>query len=62
MTKTEAMVEIGNRVYKAVLLFEELENKGLVVGNGHHMAQAVVKFAEEKMYEVWKEQGDGETK
>ena len=55
MTKKEAVTEIGNRVYQAALLFEELEGKGHIEGNGHHMAQAIAEHAKLVMEQRFKE-------
>ena len=49
----DAQAEIGNRVYAACLLYEELEGVKLIHGNGHHMAQKVAAFAAELMAAQW---------
>jgi predicted ATPase len=50
--KTEA--ELVNAVYKAALLFEALEHKGLIVGNGHHAAQKIATEASNELRARWK--------
>jgi hypothetical protein len=57
LTKENAKAEIENRVYEVCLLYEELEGKGKVRGNGHHMAQKVAKFASDLMEERWEKDG-----
>ena len=45
---------ISGRVYAAsVVYFEQLQNAGLVNGNGLYMAQKVAKFAENLLVERW---------
>lgn len=53
MTLKEAKTKIANDVYKAALLIEELEHKGLVSGNGHHAAQKIAAFAEADLDKRW---------
>lgn len=33
----DAVSEIGNLVYESTFLFERLEHRGVLRGNGHHM-------------------------
>jgi hypothetical protein len=54
MDLAEACSQITNRVYTASLLFEQLEHRGAVSGNGHHAAQQVAAFAEKEMRERWR--------
>jgi len=53
MTKQDAITEIGNAIYKAAFLFEQLEGKRKVHGNGHHLQQEVANFAQNLMNENW---------
>ena len=54
MTYEQVQAEIRNRIYQASLIFEELENLGLVHGNGHHMAQRMIQTAEEQLRIHWR--------
>lgn len=56
LTKEMAIAEISNRVYDACHLFERLEGIQKVVGNGHHMMQAIAGEAEKLLVERWVEQ------
>jgi len=38
--------EVGKTIYKAALIFERLEAAGVIVGNGHHIAQKLSTAAE----------------
>lgn len=55
MTKNEQETQcarVSNNVYAAcVKVFELLESEHAIVGNGHHMAQKVAKFAEDLLRE-----------
>jgi hypothetical protein len=53
INQREAEVELGNRIYQAAIYFEELEGKGLIRGNGHHLAQAVAEYAQTLLKERW---------
>lgn len=53
MPLEKAIAEITNEIYEATALFEFLEHKGKIFGNGHHMRQKVSKFAEDLMRERW---------
>ena len=53
MTLDEAEAEVSRKVYEACLLFERMENRGRVRGNGHHMAQKMAKQAADLMRERW---------
>jgi hypothetical protein len=54
MTKQqEALDRLSNAVYDACYLFEELEHKGQIKGNGHHHAQKIVKDAEDLLKKMW---------
>lgn len=52
-SKETLAAELSNRVYAAAVFLEKTEDAGRIVGNGHHMAQAVAKCAEDKMKEAW---------
>lgn len=52
-TLEEAEARLSTAVYAATRLFEDLENAGLVGGNGHHLRQAVATFTVEKLKERW---------
>lgn len=51
MTADQAAHEISKSVYEASHLFERLEGRRKVRGNGHHIMQKVAKFAEDLMRE-----------
>ena len=53
MDAGDAVSEIGNAVYEAAHLFERLEGKGKVRGNGHHIMQDVAEYARKLMRERW---------
>lgn len=53
MTLEQAEAEISRKVYEACLLFERMENRSKVRGNGHHMAQQMAKQAADLMRERW---------
>jgi hypothetical protein len=53
MDLEEACSQLGNRVYKVCLLYEQLEHRGVVRGNGHHAAQHIAKLAETELRERW---------
>jgi hypothetical protein len=55
-TLEAAEAQLSNDVYAASGLLEDLENAGLVMGNGHHLRQAVAAFAVAKLRERWKAQ------
>lgn len=48
-----AVADIGNAVYMACSLYERLEGKRKIHGNGHHMRQKVAEFAKNLMEERW---------
>ncbi len=50
LTNEEIVTEIGNRIYKAGIFFEALENAGIIWGNGHHLAQEL----SEKAIEIYR--------
>jgi hypothetical protein len=58
MTMKEAEAKISNDVYKATLLIEQLEGAGLILGDGHHMRQAVAAFAANLVRERWKNKSE----
>lgn len=45
---------LGNNVYEAAGLIEELELSGKVAGNGHHFRQEVAAFAQDLLERSWK--------
>jgi hypothetical protein len=47
MSDEEIEVQISNHIYKAALIFEDLEHAGKFIGNGHHMAQHIAKLVVE---------------
>ncbi len=53
MSLEKAVTEITNQIYEATSIFEFLEHKGKITGNGHHMRQEVSKFAEGLMRSRW---------
>jgi len=53
MDLREAASQLGNRVYKVCLLYEQLEHRGRIRGNGHHCAQQISKQAEDLLRERW---------
>ena len=46
--------EIIKTIYQAALIFEKLEASGLIVGNGHHVAQKMAEAAREELEKRWK--------
>jgi len=52
-TLDEAKRAVSNAVYKAALIFEALENEGLIHGNGHHIAQDIAEHAVAVVEERW---------
>jgi len=54
MSLEKAITEIINEVYAATSLFERLEGKGKIIGNGHRIRQKVSKFAEALMRSRWR--------
>jgi len=53
MDLNEATAQLSNRIYKVCLLYEQLEHRGRVRGNGHHCAQQISKQAEDLLRERW---------
>ena len=53
MTLKEAMNEVSNEVYLGSAIVEELEHAGKIFGNGHHIRQAIAKFAEDYIRAQW---------
>lgn len=53
MSNIEELVrKVGNDVYAAAVKhFEEAEHAGLIVGNGHHMAQGIAEQAKNLLRE-----------
>ena len=56
MTLDRAISEIGNAVYAACGMYEELEFAGSVVGNGHHMRQYAAEAAMKILFKQWKDE------
>jgi hypothetical protein len=52
--------DVSTDVYAAVVkLYEEAEHAGLIVGNGHHMAQEIAQKAKQLLLERYqKAQGE----
>lgn len=50
-------VDLGNNIYAAAWLYEALEYKGVILGNGHHIRQKLVAMAEELFNERWIDDG-----
>lgn len=56
MNRAEAEVEAEKKVYEAISnFFEYLEAKGLIAGNGHHMAQYIAGQAKRLVSARWRE-------
>lgn len=50
MSLENLAVELENKVYKeAAYLYEHAEHRGLIHGNGHHMAQQIAGAAKDLM-------------
>ena len=45
--------EMENRLYAAAIMFEHLKGSQRISGNGHHMAQRVVRFCVDLLDERW---------
>jgi hypothetical protein len=45
--------EMVNLTYQFGCLFEKLENAGMIIGNGHHMAQALSQHVKEVLAQRW---------
>ena len=39
--------QVGNVLYRASLIFENLEHLHIIIGNGHHIAQKISKDAQD---------------
>ena len=51
----DAQAVIYKRVYEATVShLEKLETKGLITGNGHHLAQQLAEQAKQLVGERWK--------
>ncbi len=55
ITKHEAENEITNAVYAATQIFEQLENRGLLLGNGHHARQKIAETARLELSNRWRD-------
>jgi len=53
MSLEKTIVELTNEVYDATALFELMEHRGKIIGNGHHIRQKISKFAEDLMRNRW---------
>jgi hypothetical protein len=53
MDLSRAQSEIGNLVYESTFLFERLEHRGVLRGNGHHMRQEIAEAAGNLLKERW---------
>ncbi len=53
MSLKEAETASSNEVYSGSALFELLEDKGKISGNGHHIRQEIVRYAQKLMEERW---------
>jgi hypothetical protein len=49
---------VTHEVYRTALIFERLEDEGLIKGNGHHLAQRLAAEAERLLEESWQEKKD----
>jgi len=47
---------VRNFFYQAGLYWERLENRGLIAGNGHHMAQELAEQQAKELKERWTKQ------
>ena len=51
----KAQADLSNAIHAAsVGIFERLEGEGRIIGNGHHAAQKVAKFAEDELESRWR--------
>jgi hypothetical protein len=51
--------DLSNLLYQASALIEEMENKGLIVGNGHHARQAITQFGVAELRRRWRDPQPG---
>ena len=58
MTLKDAETELSAQVYKATAILEQLESAGLILGNGHHMRQALAENAVELLRKRWLKRED----
>lgn len=54
MSLARALTDIGNTVYDACALYEQLEYTDQVFGNGHHMRQYAAKAAMHILFKQWR--------
>lgn len=55
LTKEELAIEAEKIAYQAMApFFEALEHQGLIVGNGHHIAQAIASHVKDIVLERWR--------
>ena len=54
MNLDTARDEVCGAIYEASGLFEILEGKGKIYGNGHHIRQELSRFAMQLMEDYWK--------
>jgi hypothetical protein len=57
----DAEAELCNLLYAATAIIEQMEHKGLILGNGHHARQAVVEFAIAELRRRWRDPQPGLT-
>ena len=57
MSLKDAQTAISNEVYSGSALFELLEGKNKVRGNGHHIRQEMARYAQKLMEERWNDMG-----
>ena len=53
MNFDEIEAELLNNVYESTAILEQLENAGMLKGNGHHLRQKVSGFAQDILKERW---------
>lgn len=49
----DAATDMSSAVYKAAALYERLENRGLILGNGHHIRQQLAREAVLMLRDRW---------
>lgn len=50
----KAEAELSNALYWASAILEQMENKGLLLGNGHHARQAIAQFGVAELRSRWR--------
>jgi predicted transcriptional regulator of viral defense system len=57
LNKDEVSIEAEKIAYRAMApFFEALEHQGLIVGNGHHIAQKIAGIAKDMVDKQWRDQ------